>query len=520
MVGEYINPDSDMFEEVRNRKDFVDKTGMLEIINSAFGTREKYICFSKPRRFGKTTALFMISAYYGYKNNAKSVFAGLQADVDNKHANAYNVLFINALNFFTRNISVTEAIDRLNQDVLEDFADEYPEIDFSACRDITKACNKVFKYSNKKFVILVDEWDCVFRQNQNDKEKQTEYLDFLRYWLKDQRYVALAYLTGILPIKKYGEHSALNMFTEYSMEDPDILAKYVGFTQDEVAILCNKNDMDLEQCREWYDGYSFKNVGEVYNPWSVLDAMFRKTYGNYWTKTETFEALQIYIKMNYDGLREKVIQLMAGEEIPINTRSFSNDMTNFNGADDVLTLLIHLGYLSYLQEKKVVRIPNNEIRTEFHTAAITSEELSIVGNAVKDAENLLKATHAMEADTVAAAIQNAHLETSHLQYNDENALSYTVSLAYYTAREKYYVFRELPSGKGFADLAFIPRSNHPEVPPMLVELKWDKNAETALDQIKNKEYSERFKGYKGKILLVGICYDRKTRKHECVIEMG
>ncbi len=335
--------------------------------------------------------------------------------------------------------------------------------------------------------------------------------------MKDKEYIGLAYMTGILPIKKYGTHSALNMFHEYSMENPEYLAEYVGFTENEVRSLCAEYSRDFDECKAWYNGYYFHECGPVYNPNSIVRSIQSGNFSDYWNQTETYEALRIYIDMNFDGLKDAILKLMAGGRQVINTAHFQNDMTTFANADDVMTLLIHLGYLGYDTETKEVFIPNNEILQEFVTATTARDSWNEVVNSVQRSSELLMAAWSKDEQAVADGIEKAHLETSHLQYNDENALAYTLSLAFYAARQYYSIVHELPTGKGFADLAFIPRRKYTDKPAMIVELKWDQSADTAIKQIGEKEYPNSLKDYKDNLLLIGINYDRKTRKHECRI---
>lgn len=382
----------------------------------------------------------------------------------------------------------------------------------------------VFSYTKFPFVILIDEWDCLFREYKHSEEAQKKYLDFLRAWLKDQSYVALAYMTGILPVKKYGSHSALNMFTEYSMTEPGDMAPYFGFTEDEVQTLCETYQMNYEEARAWYDGYGLvqhSKDGDIcysmYSPKSVVEAMLRHKFGTYWNQTETYEALKLYIQMNLDGLKDAVVQMLAGEKVPINTGTFANDMTSFSSKDDVLTLLVHLGYLTYDSEKETVAIPNKEVSQEYINAISTMGWHEVM-DAVQASRKLLQALWNMDADTVAQGIEQAHQEISILQYNDENALSCTINLALYFAREYYTIIRELPTGKGYADICYIPRKLYADKPAIVVELKWDKAAEGAIAQIKEKQYVNALKEYRGNLLLAGINYDRETKKHYCIIE--
>ena len=366
--------------------------------------------------------------------------------------------------------------------------------------------------------------DCLFREYKQDKEAQKEYLDFLRAWLKDKDYVALAYMTGILPIKKYGSHSALNMFTEYSMTDPGDLAEYFGFTEKEVFALCEKYDMSFEEAKMWYDGYQLiahrqtgNEIYSMYSPKSVVEAMLRHKFGTYWNQTETYEALKIYIQMDMDGLKDSVVRMLAGDAVSIHIGTFSNDMITFATKDDVLTLLVHLGYLTYNSTAETVSIPNKEVSQEYINAISTMNWYG-VAESVEASRKLLEALWEMDADAIAAGVEKAHEEISILQYNDENSLSCTIHLAFYFAREYYTMVRELPAGKGFADVCMIPRPHHRDKPAIVIELKWDKSAVGAIEQIKEKQYGNVLKDYQGNLLLVGINYNKTTKKHECVIE--
>lgn len=375
----------------------------------------------------------------------------------------------------------------------------------------------IYGETSDSFIFIIDEWDCIFRENRDNTEEQKIYLDFIRNLLKDQSYVALAYMTGILPIKKYGSHSALNMFDEFSMTNPGPLASFTGFTEAEVKLLCHQYEMNFFEVQRWYDGYCFGGDTHIYSPRSVVSAMLTRSYDNFWNKTETFEALRNYIVMNYKGLKDTVVELLAGGTRPVNTNTFSNDMTNFQSADDVLTLLIHLGYLGYDFTSREVFIPNSEISTEFCNA-VESAGWDVVVKSIERSSEILAATWNRDCETVAAGLSEAHMETSILTCNDENALSCAISLAYYSAREYYQSIRELPSGKGDADIVFLPRQNHLDKPAMIVELKWNHSAEGAIAQIKERCYVKALEQYSGRLLLVGINYSTSTKKHECVIE--
>ena len=415
-----------------------------------------------------------------------------------------------------KNQSVT---DYLEQVVIEDIREEYGEF-FSAYETILAAVlRKIYVKTKKKFIFLIDEWDCVMRERQESEALQKQYLDFLRNLLKDQPYVALAYMTGILPVKKYGEHSALNMFTEYSMTDQDVFEEYTGFTENEVKELCECYQMDFVQTSGWYDGYTFTKYQHIYNPKSVVEAMRRHKFSNYWTSTEIYDALKIYMEMDFDGLRADIVQMLGGGRVRVNTRSFRNDMRNFRIKDDVLTLLIHLGYLAYDSEAKEAFIPNKEIIEEFENAMSVGGWQNIM-QILKASEKLLEDTLLCDEKSVAEGLDRAHTEiASILTYNDENALGAAIGLAYYSARKDYKLIRELPAGKGFADVVFLPLT-HTGKPALIIELKCNHTANTAIQQIKDRNYTQALEGYTGEILLVGVNYNKEdpNKSHSCVIE--
>ena len=519
-MGIYLNPDSSRFEEAVNSDIYIDKTGLLNYTNSVLHTMQKYICISRPRRFGKSIAANMLAAYYSRGCDARELFSQFEiakSDTFEKHLNQYNTIFVNMQEMLSRSKNVQELVARFQKLIIRELKSEYPEVEYFDEDDLTLCMQDVYVQTKQTFVIIIDEWDCIFREYKTDREAQEKYLDFLRDLLKDKAYIHLAYMTGILPIKKYGTHSALNMFDEFSMIDPGPLDCYVGFTEEEVKGLCEQYQMDMGEVKSWYDGYSFEKTLSIYSPRSVVNCMRLGKIGNYWNQTETFEALQVYIDMNFEGLKDDVLSMIAGNSVPVNIGNFANDMSTFHTEDDVLTLLIHLGYAAYDYDNKTVQIPNNEVRAEY-VNSVSASDWGEVSKALKISADTLEAIWQKRPKQVAEAVRQAHFETSHIQYNDENALSYTISLALYAARNFYTVHREFPGGKGFADLVFLPRKKFIDKPALVVELKWDRTAEGAINQIKRNEYCRSLKDYQGNLLLVGINYDRKTKEHECVIE--
>ena len=368
-MGTYLNPGSKGFQESLNSDIYVDKTGLIEKTNAKINTLQKYLCISRPRRFGKSMAANMLAAYYDRETDSRHLFKHFQVSritSYEEHRNQYDVIRVNIQEFLSVSHEIDEMLKLLQERLILELKRKYPE--YVTQNNLMFAMQDVYAFTQHPFIILIDEWDCLFREYQHDQNAQKKYLDFLRSWLKDKEYVALAYMTGILPIKKYGSHSALNMFTEYSMTDPGDLAEYFGFTEDEVKKLCAEYQMNYEETKAWYDGYHLRvhqrtKVFDyaMYNPKSVVEAMMRHKYGTYWNRTETYEALKVYIQMNYGGLKEAIVRMLAGDRVQINTGTFSNDMTTFETKDDVLTLLVHLGYLSYHWPDKTVTIPNKEV---------------------------------------------------------------------------------------------------------------------------------------------------------------
>ena len=517
-MGIYLNPGNDLFRQAVNSEIYVDKSMLIELTNKVFDTSDRHLCVSRPRRFGKSMAANMLSAYYSRGCDSRELFSRLQiAKTDNfeKYLNKYNVIKIDMRTFAEQAENASKMKKYITEDLLYELYEQYPDIKMPPRITLEKALATIFNQTRIPFVFIIDEWDCVFRVFKSDTEGQSRYLGFLRNLLKEQPYVALNYATGIFPVKKYGEHSALNMYAEYSMANQAMFAEYTGFTTDDVTELCNKFDMPMDEMAQWYDGYKVGSY-DIYNPQSVVRAVSTRIFDSYWTKTETFEALQLYIKLDMDGLRQSVIKMIAGEHIKVNTGKFQNDMVTLNSADDVLTLLIHLGYLTYDFDTKTAWIPNKEVQQEFINC-IEDGGWEEVMNSLRQSDELLSATLACDSNRVAEILEEVHQKNSSIiAYNNELSLSVTLALAYYSAKNDYEIFRELPSGKGYADLTFIPRKGV-DAPAMVIELKYNNTAETAIEQIKAKNYTEKLEAFSGEILIVGISYD-ESKGHSCVIE--
>lgn len=466
----------------------------------------------------------MLAAYYSKGCDSRKLFSERNISKDEQfenHLNQYNVIYLNIQQFLRKTDSLDKLSDCIEQSVLAEIKKEHPDYTDLNGYNLPDALATIYDRDvneNRGFIFIIDEWDCIFRVAEHDDNAQKIYLDFLRDLFKDRPYVTLAYMTGILPIKKYGTHSAINIFHEYSMMNPGELAEYVGFAETEVYDLCQQFDMDFEKVQGWYDGYRFANCSHVYNPKSVVDVMLKKDFDSYWTETETYEALKIYIEMDYDGLKNAIIEMLGNGRCKINSRKFQNDMTTLKSKDDILTLLVHLGYLAYDKEQQEVYIPNREITAEFLNA-VDEPAWDGVIQAISASQNLLEAAWASDSETVASEINKIHAETaSLLKYNDENSLTCSIFMTYYSAKACYMPpIRELPSGAGFADIVYLPKREN-DKPALLIELNWNKSAKGAIEQIKQKHYTNWLENYMGEILLVGINYSKKSKQHKCMIE--
>ena len=545
-MGRYLNPGCGNFEEALNSVIYVDKTEMIAYVNSVVKTKQKYMCVSRPRRFGKTMAVDMLVAYYG-KGASRQLFADRKiAERENwdKYMNQFDVVRVVMTDFIKEKKDVKAGLEKMTERILEELSEAYPDVRYDA-DDLFYSMDKFYRKNDKQFVIIIDEWDVVFRACKEDKDGQKLYLDFLRDWLKDQEYVALAYMTGILPIKKYGQHSALNMFREFSIITPMQLVEYTGFTEEEVKEKCDEYGRDYDRIKEWYNGYDVTDIippdpdykiqkatGEelkpkhysIYSPLSVVEAISTGIIQNYWNKTENYEALAEYIRMNLDGLKDAVALLMDGGKVPVDLSSYQNDMTSFNGSNDVLVMLIHLGYLGYEMDTKEVFIPNNEILDEFKTST-KSEEWLDTFTSFKKSQKLLNATWEGKEEKVAELLEWFHDTAENKTYNSEAALSYAVQMAYYAGQKYYTAIQELDSGKGYVDLVYLPSPKYPDKPALLIELKYDKTLETAADQIRSRNYPQKLEHYKDNLLLIGINYEKDVsstdiayKHHSCSIE--
>lgn len=523
-MGIFVNPNNSAFQVALNSEIYVDKTGLITYTNKVIDTNNALICNSRPRRFGKSITANMLAAYYSKGCESSAMFERRKVSTNEsfrKHLNQYNVIRIDVQWCRTSAKAADQTVAYIEQNIIQELRETFPEsVPPKKCSlpDMLAAINKA---TGEKFIIIIDEWDCLIRDEAKDIDVQEDYLNLLRGLFKgahSTEFIHLAYLTGILPIKKIKTQSALNNFDEFTMLDAKVLAPYIGFTEDEVKGLCKAYGRDFSEVKCWYDGYLLGRE-HIYNPKAVVSLMMWGDFQSYWSMTGTYESILPLINMDFDGLKTAIIKMLAGETVGVEVNSYQNDMVTFEDMNDVLTVLIHLGYLAYNKWKKTAFIPNEEIRSEF-IGAVKKRKWNELAELQMKSNDLLKATLGLDCDTVAEIIEEFHMEyTSVIQYNNENSLSSVLSIAYLSALEYYFKpVRELPTGRGFADLVFLPKKEYPDMPALLIELKWDKSANTAIQQIKDKKYVKAAEHYTDEILLIGISYDKKQVKHECIIE--
>lgn len=502
--------------------EYIDKSGLISVVNSTLFTERSFSCVTRCRRFGKSMAAKMLCAYYDQSCDSRQLFEDLQIASDpqfEKHLNKYPVIYLDVTSFVTRFKDDT-ILQHINDEMKADIHEAYPDVPVKDDDDLMALLIRINAKTGEPFIFIIDEWDAICREFKPGTTAMDAYVNWLRRMFKDyaaNRVFAGVYMTGILPVKKYKTESALNNFIEYSMVEPRRMSQFFGFTKNEVKSLAEKHQMDFEELLKWYDGYQIGDELSMFNPNSVMQAIDTGRCRSYWATTGAIDAVTNYINMNYEGLKDDIIYMLAGGRCKVNPTKFQNDMSVIRSKDDVLTVLIHLGYLGYDWREDECYIPNKEVGGEMANAVETNNWTPVV-NALQLSKQLLADTLAGDAEAVARAIDAVHDEnTSILSYNNENSLACVISLAYYYAKNDYIVHRELPTGKGFADIVLIPRKNV-TTPAIVVELKFNKDADAAIDQIKRKQYPAKVSQYADHLLLVGINYDRQTKTHTCCIE--
>ena len=520
-MGLYVNPGNIGFKTIRAGK-YVDKSDIIAVINNSLGTPDKLTCVSRPRRFGKSFAAQMLSAYYDCSCDSSELFDDLRisrsADYS-KYLNQFNVVYLDIASLKTATQDYTNLVSFISGQVANELKELCPLLNHET--PLISALTKAAEILQKQCIMIIDEWDAPIRET---PELAEGYLEFLRSLFKNSamtnKAFAAVYMTGILPIKKTKGQSAVSDFQEYSILDPGPFASATGFIEDEVRTLCIQNSLDFGEAQRWYDGYHVGKVESVYNPYSLMMSLKRGCFQSYWRKTSEAGVLQTYLDLNIDGLQDDIVRLMAGDELDVDTSGFKNDPALIADKNDALTLMTHLGYLTFkghAADTGTVHIPNQEIQTEFEKMLHKASHPRLI-ELVQASDSLLHDTLALNEPAVASAIELVH-DSNYAPnfYNNEQALHYTIKMAYITAVDQYARVEELPTGHGLADIVFIPLP-HSALPALVIELKWNTNPNSAISQIRDNNYSLLPQDLCGEVLLVGVSYDTITKKHSCVIE--
>ena len=575
-MGTILNPRTDTESEnqflkiCKNRINglFVDKTDFINETIDRFDMDNNLIAFTKPRRFGKTVTAHMLACYYSKGADCKDVFSGLKvagyAGVKlingqekkityEEYLNKSNVIFLdmNNVNSKYRNYvrrtakieEVSDIVDFTEYLVIKELKEE-PEFAPILAKagisniGINDALSEIHQKLHISFVFIMDEWDLIYREYRDNETLQEKFIDMLTGLFKATEGLScfsLAYLTGILPIKKYNSESALNNFKEYNMLMPGKFAPYFGFTDEEVARISShpRCHISKELLKEWYEGYKIRLYDEnartygdfdVYNPNSVISAISENRCQSYWSNTSSnAEAIRL-INMNYEGIKDDIINLISGGRILFDCESFNNDMTSIENKDQVFSLLVCLGYLGCSEEGDFLRsayMPNREIRSAL-SSIVRKQPWFNSMPVIERSEKLFQAIRSLDAATTAEIVGGIHNSpyVSVIGYNKEEALVFClISGLMWRAESSYDSYRELPAGKGFADLVFVPKTR-PDLPIMIIEFKRDYTAEDALNQIKKQDYAARYRqnGDEREVLLIGLNYSSETKEHHCVIE--
>ncbi|MBR1536575.1 MAG: AAA family ATPase [Treponema sp.] len=520
-MGIYLNPNNDNFTRITKRKIFVDKTMMISVLNEFIETDNTYICVSRPRRFGKTFAGNMLSAYFSKGCDSRSLFSPFKISRDESfesNLNRLNVIKIDLNSELKNELETDKLLDNLQKKIVDEFRAQFSDISFAEKESLGNAILKCYSQKNEKFVVIIDEYDVLVREEVSEALFK-QYLDFLNGLFKSDTLrpaIALAYITGILPVVRDRVQSKLNNFREYTILDARNLAEFIGFTSGEVKALCKKYDRDYEEFKRWYDGYNQRGF-EIYNPESVVLAIEDGKCKSYWSQTSTYAVIAERIQENFEGTKDDVIKMIAGESVDVEVTTFMNTMTDFKTKNDVFTYLIHLGYLSYDSDTETCRIPNKEILKEWQSAVAVTDEYKITDRIIKASKELLAETLKMNEEAVTRSLDESHIHvTSNRSYNNEDALQSAIYLSFIYALNKYTIVKEMTSGKGFADVVFIPYV--PDTPAMIVELKRNGSTESAINQIREKKYFDSLEHYSGDLFFVGVNYDEESKTHECKIE--
>ena len=552
-MGIYLNGKRaySLFQEDCAMTYYIDKTEMLDEIvrileqkgnaveeTGAFrGKKMKYLCVTRPRRFGKTMAANMIGAFFGKGADSSEEFVHLKAASYGwyqKHLNQHNVIHIMFNELPENRRSYEQYISRIKKGLIGDLRMAYPEIEIEKEDSVWDALTKVFEYGNgDKFIFVLDEWDYIYHQKFVTEEEKDDFTKFLSNLLKDKAYVEMAYMTGILPIAKYFSGSELNMFCEYTMVNEEKYNEYFGFTGEEVDALyeryqaqeTGKQNITREDLRLWYDGYHTKGGRRMYNPRSVVLALSNNNLGNYWTNSGPYDELFYYIGANVDEVKEDVGLMIADIPVPARVQEYAATSMELKTKDEIFSAMVVYGFLNY--EDGYVSIPNKELMGRFADMVQREPSLGNVYRLTRQSGRMLMATKVGDTKTMTEILQFVHNTESPLQvYSTEAELASIITGAYLQEIDYFRMEGVDKAGGGYVDYIFYPFRREDDA--IILELKVNHTADDAIRQIKERQYALRFEGkigekpeYTGRILAVGIAYDKddRTKRHECKVEV-
>ncbi len=549
-MGYYLNGPLafSIYESEADSTYFVDKSLLLRELFPLVDAGNKHICITRPRRFGKSIMAAMVASFFGKGVDSSSVFDSLNiakqesevkegSDADEKKAvdyheymNKYNTIYINFIDSANDAHSYDEFITTVKEILQEDLREEFPNVRFRKNGTVTQDLKMIFSQTREKFILVFDEWDCIFHKDYITNDDRKNFIGWLAALTKDTGYVALSYMTGVLPIAKYSSGSTINNFIEYTMAVQPKYSEYFGFSDAEVDMLyerylkIEKNPaVDREDLRIWYDGYCTASGIKLYNPRSVVLALTNNCLESYWTNTGPYAELSRYIVNDVDGIKRDVALMVAGESVRANVKEYAATAMNLSTRNEILSAMVVYGFLDYSEGE--VRIPNRELMNEFANTIREKKDLGYMNRLAVESDRMLQATLKGDTKTMEEILQFAHdTETPLLDYNNETELTAIVNLVYLGARDTYYVERENKAGEGYVDFIFYPEKSCDD--GIILELKVDDTPEAAVQQIKDRKYALKFQGkmaekkrHNGRILMVGISYNKKEKAHHCKVEV-
>ncbi len=536
-MGYYLNGTQafSVYESESRKPYFVDKTALLKELIPLVEQGNNHICITRPRRFGKSVMAAMIGAFFGKGTDSSGIFDSLKIAQDSTFAyrqymNQYDVIYINFIEAANESSSYEEFITTTKEILQEDLREAFPDVNFRKKGTAIQDLQKIYEHTQNKFILVFDEWDCIFHKTYTTDEDRRSFINWLAALTKDKGYIALSYMTGVLPIAKYSSGSTINNFDEYTMAVQPKFSEYFGFTDNEVDMLFERYQeresspaITREDLRIWYDGYHTAGGERLYNPRSVVKALSNNCLASYWTSSGQYMEIAAYIANDRDDVKKDVALMVLGEAVPTNVEEYAATSMKLSTRNEILSAMVVYGFLNY--ENGKVHIPNKELMDEFAKTIRERENMGYINRLAMESDRMLQATLRGDTKTMEEILQFAHdTETPLLDYNDETELTAIVNLVYLAARDSHYVERENKAGAGYTDFIFYPERAGDD--GLILELKVDDTPDAAIQQIKDRNYLLKFQGkmaekkrHTGRVLLVGIAYNKKRKDHHCKVEI-